>query len=378
MTGPSHPAFSDLPRWLLDSLGEGISIADAEGRIVYSNKAADRILGKPATGGPPKDWADYYGIFMADGRTRFPTDHYPLVRALRGESTNEVEMVVRNRAQPWDVRIAATGRPLLDSTGEVVGATVVFRDITALSRAQVELAETNEELRRMQQLQEELSTFVVHDLNGPLTGILTLTELLLLEDGLGEETRRSIGDLRELAHSLHAIAVDLLDLRVAEDGMLRPAREVLAMDDVLAEVGAAMGPRAELAEKRLSISGTGAGLEVFADPDLLRRTLQNLVDNSIKYAPPGGTILLRACPGEAGMVRIEVADEGPGIPPDYRERIFDKYASVERDEALGNRRSRGLGLRFCRVATEAQGGRVWVEDASPTGARFCVELRAGR
>lgn len=69
-------------------------------------------------------------------------------------------------------------------------------------------------------------------------------------------------------------------------------------------------------------------------------------------------------------------DEGPGVPEHLRDRIFEKYAKVEREEGCRSRDSRGLGLRFCRVVAEAHGGRIWVEDAEPTGARFCLELAA--
>lgn len=377
MAGASHPVLEGLPRWLLDSLGEGVSVADAEGRIVFSNKAADRILGLPATDRTADEWTDYYGVYMPDGRTRFPPEHYPLVRALRGESTNEVEMVVRNRAQPWEVRIAATGRPLLDRTGAVVGATVVFRDVTALSRAQVALARANEELRRVRKLEDELATFVLHDLNGPMTGILALTEVLLEECREHEGLSGVVVDLRELALSLNGIVADLLDLRVAQDGMLRPGRAAVPVGPLLREVCAAASPRAALEGLRVEVAPEpDAQLRVSADADLLRRTLLNLVDNGVKYAPEGGVIRLSARPGAPKKVVLEVSDEGPGVPPELRERIFDKYARLERDGEAPSRRSRGLGLSFCRIVTEAQGGRVWVEDGESVGSRFCVELRA--
>jgi K+-sensing histidine kinase KdpD len=115
---------------------------------------------------------------------------------------------------------------------------------------------------------------------------------------------------------------------------------------------------------------------VTADRSLLFRVVANLVDNCVKYGPRGGRISLTAYAADDDGVRIDVEDEGPGVPDDLRETIFDKYAQVERVRGGQSTNSRGLGLRFCRVVVDAHGGHIWVEDAEPTGARFCLELPA--
>jgi len=83
-----------------------------------------------------------------------------------------------------------------------------------------------------------------------------------------------------------------------------------------------------------------------------------------------------ATEGQCGTVVIGVSDEGPGVRPELRERIFEKYTKVEREDGMRSQDSRGLGLRFCKVVVDAHEGRVWVEDGVPRGARFCVELAA--
>jgi two-component system CheB/CheR fusion protein len=126
-------------------------------------------------------------------------------------------------------------------------------------------------------------------------------------------------------------------------------------------------------KQEIAVRTEAALAPVSADWQLLRRVLQNLVDNCIKYGPRGGTITLESEPVATGAARISVSDDGPGIPEELRDRIFDKYAKVERD-AGRSRDSRGLGLRFCRLAVEAHGGRIWVENREPRGARFSFEL----
>ncbi|HET7786859.1 MAG TPA: PAS domain-containing protein [Myxococcales bacterium] len=141
-----------VPLAVLDALGDGVTLADERGRIVFSNEAADRILGIPATDSRPEDWSAYYGVFMPDGSGPFPSDQYPLVRALRGEETSGVEMLIRNPSNPAGVRITATGCPMRDENGRIAGASVVFRRVgggtASLAALRAELQSLRDELQR--------------------------------------------------------------------------------------------------------------------------------------------------------------------------------------------------------------------------------------
>lgn len=170
--------------------------------------------------------------------------------------------------------------------------------------------------------------------------------------------------------------MNLLDVQLAEEGALRPSLETLRVVDLLESSHREMASRARLADQELvPPGGVPAELTMLADPTLIRRVLQNLVDNCIKYGPRGGRIWLDAREGEGGSAVLCVRDEGPGVPPELREHIFEKYALVERGAERRSADSRGLGLRFCRVVAEAHRGRIWVEDNEPAGACFCLELR---
>ncbi|HMJ13874.1 MAG TPA: EAL domain-containing protein, partial [Polyangiaceae bacterium] len=136
-----------VPLAVLDSLGDGVVLVNAERRIVFSNKAAERILGVGASDADPETWAEHYGVFLPDGAAKFPVNEYPLMRALSGEATDDVEMLIRNPELPDAVLIFVTGRPLRDPNQQIVGASVVFRDVTALRKAERELLRANEELR---------------------------------------------------------------------------------------------------------------------------------------------------------------------------------------------------------------------------------------
>ena len=108
-----------------------------------------------------------------------------------------------------------------------------------------------------------------------------------------------------------------------------------------------------------------------ADPDLLRRVIENLLDNAIRHAPEDSEIQMSAV-RQDGSMELRVADRGPGIPPEMRDKIFERFIQLDVNERV-TRTGRGLGLAFCKLAVEALGGTIWVEDAMP-GALFCVRL----
>lgn len=359
---PTPEGFSRLDLYtVLDSLADGVTLADAEGRIVFSNAAADRILGtSAAVEMDPEAWAEHYGVFLPDGETPFPTERYPLVRAIAGEVTRDVEMLVRNARHPEGVLISVSGQPLVDESGTLIGATVVFRDIT--------------ELRRAELLKEEVAAFIVHDLKSPLTTIIATASLIADENPDDQALLDDARSISVAASRVSRTVMNLLDTQMAEDGRLELAVSTVRALEILGEVHDAAAARIGVRERDRLLMGDVEGLELRADRDLLFRALMNLVENCVKYGPSTGKIWVDARPVGTERIRFMVRDQGPGVPEHLRERIFEKYSRVERDDGFRSRESRGLGLRFCKVVAEAHGGRIWVEDAESVGACFCLEL----
>lgn len=370
-SGP-EPRHRDLVDSALQAMGEGVTLADAEGRIVYSNPAADRLLGVPATTEPAEAWAEYYGVFLPGTSDPFPADRYPLIRALQGEETNGVEMLIRNAAVPEGAVISVTGRAVRDLEDRIIGAAVVFHDVTDLRIAEGELRQALEGLRESERGKTELIEFLVHDMKGPLTAIMASAEVVLMDEKLSSADREGLSDILVSARALHRMTLDMLDVQSAEDGHLEPEGERLDARAFLE--GATVMARARGAATTVEIEGNPT---FYGDPEILRRVFGNLLDNCIRYGVPGGRVWLDARTLEDGGVLLRVRDEGRGVPPEFRERIFEKYTRMERDSEKTRSGSRGLGLRFCKVAVEAHGGRIWVEDNVPKGAAFCVMLPAG-
>jgi len=358
----------------LNALAEGVTLADAEGRILYSNTEADRILGVMATNAPAEEWASHYGVFLPDGETPFPEDAYPLVRALQGESTDDVEMLIQNAANQSPVLIAVTGRPVRDREGNITGAAVVFRDITAEREAEGERLRTLAAFEDALRVKDEVTGFLVHDLKSPLTAVLSLSELLLQDIRKNSPEAEIVQEILTSTRTLHRMVMNLLDIQIAQDGRLEVESRVVPVDGLIEEVVSTMQSRARLSDMSIEVSRTSPAPEFVGDAELTRRMLVNLVDNSIKFGSKGGRICIDWSRKERGVVRIRVRDHGPGVPHELREAIFGDPTKVDRTRGLRAHGSHGLGLQFCKLAADVQAGRVWVEDNDPQGACFVVEL----
>jgi signal transduction histidine kinase len=238
------------------------------------------------------------------------------------------------------------------------------REYYALARRQ------RDDLLRLQLQKERLMAFVVHDLKNPVANVDLTAQVLGRDKELPERLRPAVATIREEMRSLLRLIMNLLDISKSEEGKLTVALSSVNLERLVNEVletsALAAAARNVRLEKQLGVS------EVRADPDLLRRVLENLVDNALRHSPEDSTLRIgsRAHDGE---VELRVADEGSGVPAALRERIFDPFVQVESHDNATTRSGRGLGLTFCRLAVEAHGGSITAEDGNP-GAVFRIRL----
>ncbi|HEX7840790.1 MAG TPA: hybrid sensor histidine kinase/response regulator [Kofleriaceae bacterium] len=244
-----------------------------------------------------------------------------------------------------------------------------------LRRASVERGELFELIRRQRddvmrlQLQrEQLIAFLVHDLKNPVHAIKLNSELVSRDTAASPRSLRAAAGIQTDSEQLLRMIMNLLDLSKADEGRLVPARHPIDLAGLAAEIAGGMSARARTAE--VQIVADVAPQTIHGDPELLRRVLENLVDNAIRHAPAETSIRITST-DQSGSVELRVADAGPGVPPALRERVFDRFVQGDAPARAG----RGLGLAFCKLAVEAHGGAIWIEDGSP-GAVFCVRLDA--
>jgi two-component system sensor histidine kinase/response regulator len=235
-----------------------------------------------------------------------------------------------------------------------------------------------DELLTAQRQRLELATLIVHDLKNPLSSILSNVEYLNASTHVPTEERDSLADVLRASRSMFRMVMNLLDISRSEDGALIPRCAEFDVSALLTEISSETVHRLEEKGQTLGVSVEAAVGAIVADRDLVRRVVENLLDNSHKYSPRNGCISVgvTAVVLDLGVPGIElrIRDEGAGIPADYRTRIFEKYVRIEDRNLAQPRNSQGLGLVFCRTAVEAHGGAIWVEDNGGKGSCFCLRL----
>jgi signal transduction histidine kinase len=254
----------------------------------------------------------------------------------------------------------------------VNGIELLTRIRTLLARRRsTELATvTSAELTERERQREQLTTMVVHDLRERLSAIYFNAGMLEGDESLDVKGRERVERILRAAEHMNGLFSNLLDIHESREATLTLA---LSEFDLAALVGDVAS------EARAGRAGTNrhtVELEVSApqrvrgDRDMLRRVLENLLDNSVKYSPPGTTVRLSCC-SENGGVALRVTVEGPRIPDEDKQAIFDSAAHAERELV---RQRRGLGLAFCRMAVEAHKGQIRVESDGTRGSCFVVTL----
>ena len=238
-----------------------------------------------------------------------------------------------------------------------------------------ELREHYEKLRRAEEWREQLFRMMAHDLKVPLAGALGNLDLLFEEcRGKAEpDTLECLSDAREAIIRALGLAETVVDIGRLEEGRLPLEKGDCRLEHVVQNALNEVRTLAE--EKQISIAAEGTAPPVTCDRELIQRVLCNLLDNAIAYSPVRGRVKVRVLQEEHD-VRVEVEDCGPGIPPGWGEKIFEKFTQVEA-YARGRRFSKGLGLTFCKLAVEAHGGRIGVRSRVGCGSTFWFTLPAG-
>jgi len=241
-----------------------------------------------------------------------------------------------------------------------------------LRRKRRELQESLEALRRLETLRDSLVHMVVHDLRSPLAAISACLEVIKWD---AEEQHRQelAADVETALHATRTIirlVNSVLDVSKMEGAEMRlrlvPADIAAVARESVDELESLVGTR------QLVREWPEDPVMAIVDRDVVSRVLQNLLGNALKFTPATGAITVEVEAND-DMVRVAVSDTGPGIPREYRERVFEKFGQV--DAVLrGQRFSTGLGLTFCRLAVEAHGGRIGVDSEVGRGSTFWFVL----
>ena len=213
--------------------------------------------------------------------------------------------------------------------------------------------------------QEMLVTMLVHDLRNPLTAI-ALSVVAGREDPSAAD--ECLQEVEVAVERTRGMLADILDLCLARTGHVSPRRVTLAVRPLLENVVAAVSRAAADRGVALRLGVSPPEVTLDADPDMVTRALINLAENALRHSPRGEAVTLSAAGDDTG-VTLSVEDRGRGIPVAEHARVFEPFVSLGAPP-----QHHGLGLAFCKLAADAHGGRIWIEEASPHGARLLLQI----
>ncbi len=240
-----------------------------------------------------------------------------------------------------------------------------------LHRRKVELQQSYDKLRELETLRDSLVHMIVHDMRAPLSVVIGYLELAMTEK-LSTGAADWLGRALTGSQTLLAMVSTLLDISKMEAEQMTLNVSAVDMKELAIETMRMVEPLK--VQRRLTLASPGAMEAFHGDADLIRRVLQNLVGNALKFThKERGVIAVRIEATAENRVRVAVTDNGPGIPPEYREKVFDKFCQGEARKQ-GQAYSTGLGLTFCKLAVEAHGGRIGLDSEVGDGSTFWFEL----
>jgi len=342
---------------ILEGVADGVIVADAEGRIILFNAAAERILELPREQALGRTTNEMLGLYGSQARDWMDK----VARWSRQSDANMAEEYLAARLDIEGRVVSVHLAPVLMGD-EFLGTVSVFRDVTA--EVEAERAKT------------EFVSTVSHELRTPMTSIKGYVDLLLMGTvgTLTNDQQHFLSVIKSNTDRLTVLVDDLLDISRIESGRVAISPKRVRVDGVVSQVVLAMEARA--VDKGLTLwSDVPSTLpEVVADPDRMVQILTNLVANACQYTPSGGEIVVSAR-AQGDEVHISVRDTGIGIAEEDQERIFGRFFRAD-DPVVQEVSGTGLGLSIVQSLVEMQGGRVWVESELGVGSTFTFTLPA--
>jgi PAS domain S-box-containing protein len=349
---------------IVESVAEGVVVADEEGQFLVWNRAAEAIMGPATTRLGPDGWPrDLRG---PDRETPIHADEVPLVRAMRGESVDRMELFVQDE-RVW---LSANARPLRDENGAVRGGVMVLRDVTAEKAAQAQLMTSD----RMASV-GMLAAGVAHEINNPLAAVLANLDLALEAiAGQAVEPDPLIADLKESITSARAGAMRVRqiagDLRIFS----RPNEDEKTAVDVQRVLDSTLRMAwNEIRHRARLVKEYGPVPPVLANESRLGQVFLNLIVNAAQALTEGradqNQITVTTSMNPGGLIRVAIADTGVGMSPAVMNRLFTPFFTTK-PIGVGT----GLGLTICQRLVQSMGGEIRVDSAIGRGTVFHVDL----
>ncbi|MHB1022353.1 MAG: PAS domain S-box protein [Acidobacteriaceae bacterium] len=342
---------------ILESVGDGIYGVDLNGHATFINPAAAQMFGYKAQELLGKPLHDLIHHSRADGAI-YPVEECPIRRSAQLMKTIRVSDELFHRKDGSSFPVEYVACPQIDE-GKAVGVVVAFTDVT--------------ERRALDRMKDEFISTVSHELRTPLTSLRAA--LGLITGGALQKRPEKQQQMLEMAvgntDRLIRLVNDILELERIGSGKVLLHYTMCTAEDLLRRAAELQQTSANKA--RIQFVYDVPSVQIWADPDRILQTLTNLISNAIKFSPAEGRILLAARMHGEDEARIEIHDQGRGIPRDKLEMIFERFQQVDASDsrAMGGT---GLGLAICRSIVQQHGGHIWAESEVGKGASFYFTL----
>ncbi|MBS1852330.1 MAG: PAS domain-containing protein [Acidobacteria bacterium] len=349
---------NDLLRSILESTGDGIAVLDADGHCILWNQVSEAMLGMKPGDIPYDQWPQHFGFYLPDKVTQFPSEDLPLSHALKGEIADEAEIFVRNHARAEGFWVSMTARPLSHSQD---GAVASLRDITFAKLAADALAQHAAEIARSNRELEQFAYVASHDLQEPLRMVSSYVQLLArrYRGKLDAEADEFIAYAADGAKRMQQLINDLLGY--SRVGRGEAALTVVDCEALLADVLTGLAEKIQSENVRVTHDPLP---KIMGHVHQLAQLFQNLMDNAIKFHSTEPAHIHISAQARDKKWVFSVADNGIGIDPEYKDRVFVIFQRLHTREAYPGT---GIGLAICKKIVEQHAGLIWVEPQQPHG-----------
>lgn len=326
---------------LVENLADGMLALDIRNRIVDINPkardllkvAADRVIGRPIS-----DFSNALELLK-------PFDDV--------ESAQVEARIKHNVVSDVELRIS----PLVGENGKLAGRLFIIHDIS--------------ERKQLDKMRNDLTHSMVHDLRNPLAIIMLSLDMLKTQllPSIDKEQLITFETAEQSTQQILGLVNSILDINRLESKQMPLKRSKVSLQKIGTD---ALKTQILIARKRRILLQENIAtniLPVMLDEELMKRVLQNLLDNAVKFSQDGGVVRIAAHYATDGSVIVSVSDTGSGIEPGLEDKLFQKFftGSVKNGGS-------GLGLAFCRLVMEAHGGRIWVQETSETGTTISLSI----
>jgi PAS domain S-box-containing protein len=339
---------------LIQSLQDGMILEDLEGRVLYANRRIGEMVDLPRedlSGAPVTQVMERLLAKSPEtDPTRIAENRLAVLAALSGDGPRNLELTVQTNRQTSYLRLQVFD--VTDSTGMPIGRGQILRDVT--------------QVRELDKMKSSLISTVSHELRTPLAAIKGYATTLLAEDVEWDELAEHefLEIISQETDRLSNLVNDLLDMSRIEAGNLVVSYEECRLEDLIQRAARRSHPQPQ---ERLEVDIPPDLPAFLADPQRIEAVLRNLIENAAKYSGDESPIRVNASV-QSGHLIVRVSDEGPGIPAEASDRIFDSFYRVENGLSRSNTGA-GLGLAICQGFVRAHGGEIWLE---PTSQGACI------